>query len=61
MSKKKSLLHFFHWRSARSRKFEESLYERVMYELTKGELNPGLWTKALAEAEMDELKAQGIS
>ena len=60
MSKKKSLFHFFHWRSARSRKLEESLYERVMYELTKGELNPGLWTKALAEAEMDELKAQGI-
>jgi len=43
-----------------SRKFEEEIYESVLQEMASGVRRPGLWAKALAESEGDDLKARSL-
>ena len=45
---------------AANRLNEEVLYEMAYMELSNGEARPGLYAKALAEAEGDEKKAKAI-
>ncbi len=42
------------------RKLEEALYEFVVAEIESGTRRPGLWGKALANAQGDETKAKGL-
>ena len=45
--------------TAIDRKLEEALYEFVVAEIESGVRRPGLWGKALANAQGDEAKAKG--
>ena len=37
---------------------EEALFEQAALEVSKGDIRPGLWAKAIAAADGDELKAK---
>ena len=43
-----------------SRRFEEEIYEAVLEEVESGTRCPGLWAKALAKSEGDDLKARAL-
>jgi hypothetical protein len=54
------LLEFLKTRSYETSKQEELLYEFVATELETGSLSKGLWTKALAETEFDDARARAL-
>jgi hypothetical protein len=54
------MFNIFKKNTAVSRLIEERLYEQVAEEITTGKLRTGLWTKALANAEGNNEKAEGI-
>ena len=54
------LLEFLKSRSYETSKQEELLYEFVATELEQGSLSKGLWTKALAETSFDDARARAL-
>ena len=54
------LLEFLKTRSYETSKQEELLYEFVATELESGSLSKGLWTKALAETGFDNARAPAL-
>ena len=41
-------------------KIDEAVYELIAHELSSNQVKQGLWTKALADSEWNELKAKSI-